>query len=82
MRFATYRAAVLASRSGGEGSAAEVILFDQNVYMFACSQVEKHLQSMIEAQHSPTHETTPLLGEANRKPIGGDASSGIPYTRT
>jgi len=56
VRFATYRAAVLASRGGGEGSAAEV---------------EAHLQKMIEAQHSPTHETTPLLGEANRKPIGG-----------
>ena len=26
VRFATYRAAVLASRSGGEGSAAEVIM--------------------------------------------------------
>ena len=54
--------------------------------MFRCLlvfQVEKHLQSMIEAQHSPTHETTPLLGEANRKPIGGDgASGGIPYSRS
>jgi len=68
VRFATYRAAVLASRGGsGEGSAAEV---------------EKHLQSMIEAQHSPTHETTPLLGEANRKPTGGERGSGIPYARS
>ena len=36
VRFATYRAAVLASRSGGEGSAAEVIMVDCLTKMFTC----------------------------------------------
>jgi len=60
MRFATYRGAVLASKTSDKSG-----------------ELEKHLQCMAEAQQSPlqspTHESTPLLGESLRFPKTTDA---------